>query len=101
MLRLVEAAEAAHHCAGEEATDATRAAELNQCVSSQLATARALLPGVIATNSMQPSLLAAVRLFVDDSLDEVSRAALCQQLSPTDSDGLLDDEARAVCGIAP
>jgi hypothetical protein len=102
VLLLLESAEAAHHCAGEEATDAARAAELQRCIDTNLQTARALLPAVTASSSMQPTTLAVVRLFVDDTLTAATRQELCAIVPPTDFlDGLLDDEARAACGILP
>jgi hypothetical protein len=82
------------HCAGEEAT--------NACVDTNLQTARALLPAVMASSSMQPTTLAVVRLFVDDTLTAAARQQLCADVPATDFlEGLLDDEARASCGIVP
>ncbi len=98
MLALLQAAQAAHHCAGEDATDEARAAELTTCVENNKLTARRLLPGVMAAGSMQPSTLAILRLFIDENAG-AQHDALCAQVPATDVlEGLLDDEARAVCG---
>ncbi len=102
VLRLLESAEAAQQCAGEEATNAARVAELRTCVDTNLQTARALLPAVMASSSMQPTTLAVVRLFVDDTLTAAARQHLCTVVPATDFlEGLLDDEARTSCGIVP
>ena len=97
---MIEAAEAAHHCAGEEATDAARRAELEACMSSSMKTARALLPRITAEEAMQPGLLASIRLFVEENPGSAERQALCRQVPATDDvNTMLDDEARAGCGL--
>jgi hypothetical protein len=93
--RLVDAAEAALHCAGEEATDDARGAFLAECYETNKKLARDLLPKVPAA-SLPAGVHAAVELFVVDDLDEDQLGALCRELPAADfMPGLLDDEARA------
>ncbi|HEY1099165.1 MAG TPA: hypothetical protein VGF99_09555, partial [Myxococcota bacterium] len=64
VLALLEAADALHHCAGEDATDEARGQALSTCMDHNEQRIHALLPGIKAANSMQPGPLAAVRLLV-------------------------------------
>jgi hypothetical protein len=92
---MVSAAETAHHCAGEEPYDADRAKFLRECIAESLQTARAILPTVTDAD-LDPGLLAAVRLYVQQGLTQEQKISLCAALPSKDMATMLDDEARAV-----
>jgi len=99
VLELHEAADAAHHCMGEEPTDEARATFLRACADDNLARARALLPGVIAAKSIDDRSVAVFRLFLEEPVSSDERAALCARVPSTDfMASLVDDEVRATCG---
>jgi len=97
--RLVALAESGHHCAGEEPYDEERSAFLANCVQTSLAEARPLLAR-LAPGALAPADLAVVRLFVEEALTSEETKTLCAQVPAEDfMPGLLDDEARARCGL--
>ncbi len=96
--RLVQAAELAQHCSGEDAYDDERGQFLQRCVSEAMAEARQLLP-LVEPGALPPGDHAAARLYVDPSLGAAERASLCRQLPAGDfMAGLLDDEVQLGCG---